>query len=336
MNWKRIAAPMAAIALLYGFSACGQTATAQESQQLKVVTTIFPAYDWVRELAQGEQPQLRLLLDDGVDLHSYQPTAQDMVDIANCDLFIYVGGQSEHWVDDVLEQTHNPDRVVVNLMEVLGDRVKEEEYVQGMEHTHDHEEEHDHEQEQGHEEEHEHEDDEHIWLSLQNAEILCKEISSQLQKLDKDNQQQYQQNTDAYLEKLNQLDEQYRQVVQTATGNTLIFADRFPFRYLVDDYGLNYYAAFSGCSAETEASFETVSFLASKVQELQVPAVLTIEGSNQKIAKTVVENAKSEGEEILTMDSLQSIGNKKIQEGVTYLSVMEQNLTVLEQALQGA
>ena len=181
--------------------------------------------------------------------------------------------------------------------------------------------------------EHEEEKDEHVWLSLKNAEVLVNAISKSLQEIDPDNKDTYATNSDAYVKKLSALDADYQAAVDGATYKTVLFGDRFPFRYLVDDYGLSYYAAFVGCSAETEASFETISFLAKKVDELKLPCILTIEGAQHKIAETIVQNTTAKNQKVLTMDSMQSTTSKDVANGTTYLSVMEKNLSVLKEAL---
>lgn len=471
-----------------------------ESKQLSIVTTIFPEYDWVRQILGDklEDSDLTMLLDNGVDLHSYQPTADDIIRISDCDLFLYVGGESDEWVEDALKEATNTNMKVINLMDVMGDTIKTEEAKPGMqaEEGHNHgyshfedsdvrdrsladwsgdwqsvypflkdgtlddvmvkkaetgkktaEEYHnyyetgyqtdvetividgeastmefvkngvsskavyqykgyqiydyesgnrgvryffeatkgdnsapkyvqfsDHGIEPGKAEhfhiytgndgfdalsqemEHwptyypsamtgkeiaedmlEHEEkeyDEHVWLSLRNAQTLCEKIAGVLGELDPENRDIYQANVSAYMEKLSALDSKYQEAVKNASRKTVLFADRFPFRYLVDDYGLNYYAAFAGCSAESEASFETVSFLADKSDELGLPCVLTIEGKQHNIAETIVQNTKEKSQKILTMDSMQSITSEDVKNGVTYLSVMEQNLHVLQEALK--
>ena len=492
-----------AVGLLAG---CGKKNAAEkgesDSNKLSVVTTIFPEYDWVKEILgdKAGSTDLTMLLSSGVDLHSYQPTADDIVKISDCDLFVYVGGESDGWVESVLKNADNKNVKVINLLNVLGDSVKTEESVEGMqetEHAHDHSKEvstfEDHEvqdrslsdwegswqsaypfaldgtlddafaamAEEGemtadeyktyyqngyktditnidiegdhiaftyedgkkvgsdykyigyyiqnwstgtkaamyrfeavdrtsgapiyiefndhmiesaapehfhirmsnesfdaivdpekswptffpadmtgedlceHMEGHDHEEeaDEHVWLSLKNAKTLVDAISNALQELDPDNKDAYAANAAAYIEKLSALDGAYQSAVDGAARKTVLFGDRFPFRYLVDDYGLRYYAAFAGCSAESEASFETVSFLAKKVDELKLPCVLTIEGKNHKIAETIVENTAEKNQKILTMDSMQSMTSKDAANGATYLSVMEQNLSVLKEAL---
>ncbi len=321
--------------LALSLMAAGGTASAEEAAaapKKRIVTTIFPIYDWVMNVLgeQAENAEVSMLLDNGVDLHSYQPTADDIVRISGCDLFIYVGGESDEWVRDALQEATNKNMAVINLMEALGDSVKEEELVEGMEHDHDHahEEDHDHDAEPE-----EVEYDEHVWLSLKNAAVLCRAIAEALGQIDRENAALYTANAGAYTEKLNTLDAQYQAAVDAAALHTLLFADRFPFRYLADDYALDYYAAFVGCSAETEASFETIIFLAGKLDELGLPAVLQIESADGSIARTVVENTQSRDQQILTMDSMQSTTAKDVAAGANYLSIMEKNLDVLKAAL---
>lgn len=303
-------------------SGCAPQDDSAASNKLNIVTTIFPAYDWVREILGDEtdRAEITMLLDSGVDLHSYQPTVDDIVKISDCDLFLYVGGESDGWVDDALKNAPNKDRKVIRLLDVLGDSAKAEETVEGMQ-----EEEHDHEEEA--------EYDEHIWLSLKNAQVLVAAISEALQETDPARKDAYAANAAAYAEKLSALDGEYRAAVDSGKYKTLLFGDRFPFRYLADDYGLDYYAAFPGCSAETEASFETVSFLAGKMDALGLPCVLTIEGTQHKIAETIVQNTAQKNQQVLTMDSMQAVTANDAASGVSYLSIMEKNLSVLKKAL---
>lgn len=303
-------------------SGCAPQDDSAASNKLNIVTTIFPAYDWVREIlgAETDRAEITTLLDSGVDLHSYQPTVDDIVKISDCDLFLYVGGESDGWVEDALKNAPNKERKVIRLLDVLGDSAKAEETVAGMQ-----EEEHDHEEEA--------EYDEHIWLSLKNAQVLVAAISEALQETDSARKDTYAANAAAYVEKLSALDGEYRAAVDSGKYKTLLFGDRFPFRYLADDYGLDYYAAFPGCSAETEASFETVSFLAGKMDALGLPCVLTIEGTQHKIAETIVQNTAQKNQQVLTMDSMQAVTANDAASGVSYLSIMEKNLSVLKKAL---
>ena len=502
MKKKYMPVLMAAVVALGGLSVYGGSTVqaAEEKEELKVVTTIFPEYDWVKEIAgdKASEMDLTMLLDNGVDLHSYQPTADDIMKISDCDVFVYVGGESDGWVEDALKEAVNKDMKVVNLLEVLKDSVKTEEAKPGMQAEEGHNHGYSHfadsdvqdrslsdwsgdwqsvypyledgeldkvmerkaengdktaeeykayyetgyktdvekividgenntmeftkngvsakatyeykgyqiydyesgsrgvryffEETDGSEDapkyvqfsdhgiapgkaEHfhiyagndgfdalseemenwptyypsdmtgeeiaedmlEHEEkeyDEHVWLSLKNAQTLCGAIEEALKEADPSNSDVYASNLAAYDEKLTALDGEYQEAVDSATQKTLLFGDRFPFRYLVDDYGLNYYAAFAGCSAESEASFETISFLAKKVDELGLKNVMTIEKSDQKIAKTIIENTKDKDQKILTLDSMQATTSDDVANGTTYLSVMENNLSVLKEALQ--
>ena len=333
---KKVISPLLAVLMLVGMLAgcanrsemptvtatpAGPQAESDADEKIRIVTTIFPEYDWVREILgdKGDSAEITMLLDNGVDLHSYQPTADDIIKLSDCNLFVYVGGESDGWVEGALKSAANKDRKVIHLLEILGDSVKEEETVEGMQ-----------EEEEDQEEK---EYDEHVWLSLKNAKTLVGAISAALQELDPDNKDTYAANADAYGQKLSALDAEYQKAVSAGTYRTLLFGDRFPFRYLVDDYGLSYYAAFAGCSAESEASFETVSFLARKVDEGKLPCVLTIEGKNHKIAETIVQNTAGKNQKILTMDSMQSTTSQDVARGTTYLSLMEKNLDVLKEAL---
>ena len=487
-----------------------ETQTAPENltnaKPLSIVCTIFPEYDWVREIlgSHAENAEITYLLDNGIDLHSYQPTTADMAKIAECDLFIYVGGESDEWVEDALAEAVNPDMQVINLMEVMGDSAKEEEVKEGMqteeEHSHEHntsfedeevkdrelsewngkwqstypllldgsldevwehkaedddsmtaedyknkytnayetdivtiqinapeityitedsqitaeyiysgyyirtkddgskqvrykfekssgdenamqyivfsdhniepsEPEHFHlysgndgfdtlveegthfptyypanlsaeeivnEMTGGHEhhEDGEMEYDEHIWLSLKNAKVICSEIADRLSILDSSNSEDYKVNLKSYTEKLDSLDKDFQTLADSATVKAVIFGDRFPFRYFVDDYGFDYYAAFVGCSAETEASFETVIFLANKIDELGVSTIFTIENSDQRIANTILENTIDKNQNIAVLNSLQSVTNQQIADGANYLSIMQENYDTLKTALQ--
>ena len=334
---KRIVMIAAAVLLCVTLclTACGGGESGSEGTSkgnLKVVTTIFPEYDWVNQILgeKAADAEVTMLMDNGVDLHSYQPTAQDMIKISDCDVFVYVGGESDQWVENALKEAKNKDMVVINLLDALGSGAKEEEVVEGMQE----EEEHDHEESGEHGEEEEAEYDEHVWLSAKNASVLCGAITDGLSKADPDNAETYKKNLAAYQTKLSALDKDYQKAVAAASQKTLLFGDRFPFRYLTDDYGLTYYAAFVGCSAETEASFETINFLSKKIDELKLKTVLTIEGADHRIAETVIQNTKSKNQKILTLDSMQSTTAKDIENGTTYLSVMEKNLATLKEALQ--
>lgn len=305
----------------------GNKIDSDKKDKIKIVTTIFPEYDWVREIV-GENNEIvdnKLLMKNGVDLHSYQPNTDDLLAISNADIFIYVGGHSDQWVEKALKDPINKDRVVINLFDVLDGELKPLKRTEGMEHHHG--------DEHHHEDEHPH-DDEHVWLSLKRTIKAVDYISTQLASIDSDNSDVYEKNAEAYIKELEKLDQEYKTSISEEAKDTVVFADRFPFYYMADDYGLNYYAAFTGCSAESEASFETVSVLAKKIDELELKYLLTIENRTHKIPETVIENTKSKNQEVLEMNSLQSVTEKDINEGITYLGVMQSNLEVLKVALQ--
>ena len=492
--------------------------TESDSEPFSVVCTIFPEYDWAKEIlgSHAENVEISYLLDNGTDLHNYQPTADDIVKISTCDLFIYVGGESDEWVEDALANATNPDMKVINLMDVLGDSAKVEELKEGMqesehEHDHDHskevstfeddevqdrplsdwegdwqsayplvldgsldeawehksedgkmtaeeykdyytngyktdynaisihddhikftdkdgkvtesnykytgyfiqnwstgtkaamyrfeaedknsgapvyiefndhiiepekaehfhirmsnesydaivdpegnwptffdaalspegvceevighgskkEDEHEHEHEEGEEEY-----DEHVWLSLKNAKVLCAEIEKNIEVIDPANAADYKANLDSYVLKLDELDNSFKALVDGASVKTLVFGDRFPFRYFVDDYGLDYFAAFIGCSAESEASFETIKFLSDKINELDCDTVFTLENSNKDIANSVIANSGKDGVQIAELNSLQSVSGADIANGTTYISLMQKNYDVLSNTLK--
>ncbi len=504
-----------------------------ESVPFSVVCTIFPEYDWVKEIlgSHAENVEISYLLDNGVDLHNYQPTADDIVKISSCDLFVYVGGESDEWVEDALAEATNKDMKVINLMDVLGDSAKVEELKEGMqesehEHSHDHSKEvstfeddevqdrplsdwegdwqsayplvldgsldeawehksedgkmtaeeykdyytkgyksdysaisihddhikftdndgnvtesdyeytgyyiqnwstgtkaamyrfeavdkesgapvyiefndhiiepekaehfhirmsnesydaivdpegnwptffdaalspegvceevigHDHKNEDKDEDEHEHEEaeaeeeheheheegeaeyDEHVWLSLKNAKVLCAEIEKNIEAIDSANAADYKANLDSYVAKLDELDNSFKTLVDGSSVKTLVFGDRFPFRYFVDDYGLDYFAAFIGCSAESEASFETIKFLSDKINELDCKTIFTIENASKDIAEAVISNSGKTDVTIAELNSLQSVSNADISSGTTYLSLMQKNYDVLADILK--
>ncbi len=398
MAGKRIKALfMSAVLLLGTFSMLLLTGcssdTGYDDDRISIVCTTFPQYDWLSQIIgdNSDKFRLTLLINGGVDLHSYQPSAKDMTKISSADVFVYVGGESDAWVLDAVRETKNKDMIKVNMMELISDRTKEEEVIEGMQesrfqfrhtHTHsnsadDHADEHsdehtsdDHDHSDDHADEHndehtsddysdehttdEHsgdnhaddhsleaghshadediEYDEHIWLSLKNAAVLTQYLADIVKDLDKDNSQLYQDNADAYINQLAGLDSDYENVCENSRLKTVIFGDRFPFRYLVDDYGIDYYAAFAGCSAETEASFKTVTFLSGKIDEIGTGSILVIDGSDKRIANTIKGNTSQKNQEILTMDSMQSARTDDAD--YTYLNVMSNNLAVLKQALQ--
>ena len=326
------AAAISAVLILTQMTACSVTPNGGSDQKLHIVCTMFAEYDWTKQLLgeRAADADIKYLLENGSDLHSYQPTALDIADISSCDLLIYVGGESDRWAGEAAESAANQNIRVISLLDVIGDDVKTEELKEGMEA------EEEHEADPGHDHTHddsEKEIDEHVWLSVRNAKKICSAIADQLCFLDSQNQQLYRDNLSAYTEKLDKLDNEIRDMIARAAQKTLIIGDRFPFRYFTDDYGLDYYAAFPGCSAETEASFQTIVFLAEKMNECGAGTVFTMENSDGKIAQTIIENTAEKNQSISVLNSLQSVTAEQITAGATYISMMEENCRVLKTAL---
>lgn len=304
-------------------SCASKNAVLEDDNRYHIVCTTFPQYDWTANLICGNEDNisLTLLMDKGGDLHNFQPSALDIARVSTCDLFLYVGGESDAWVEDALKEAVNPKMRVINMMEVLNERLVEEEHVEGG---------------SGHDE-HEHEEqeyDEHVWLSIKNAERIVEEIAAELALMDSRNVDLYQRNCDQYTAALRALDLQFAKAVDSGKKDTLLFADRFPFRYFVEDYGLSYYAAFNGCSAETEASFGTVAFLIDKLEELELDFVIVLEGSDDRLARVVIENTQSGRQQVCVLNSMQSVSRKEVKEGLHYLNIMEENLRVLRKLLE--
>lgn len=327
-----VAIALAAVLCVLNLSACGgsnsqATAGASDASpaddKIEVVCATFPAYDWTRRVVgdEGDRFNITYLMGSGTDLHSFQPTVEDVAKIADADLFVYVGGESDQWPSDAVKAANNPNLHSLSLLEAVGEAAVEEEIVEGMKA----EEEDDASDEK--------EYDEHVWLSLKNAQVLVNALADELVEIDAEHAGSYRANAKAYVDELASLDARYAKIIQDASHDTLVFADRFPFRYLTKDYGLSYYAAFAGCSAETEASFDTVTFLAKKLDELEVDAVLVLENSDKKMAQTIVQTSKDKNQKILQVDSLQSTKQSEIDEGKTYADAMEANLSVIAEAL---
>lgn len=356
---KYIAILLSAVMIMCGLTACGgsasggDTAGGSGSDKLTVVTTVFPQYDWTRavlgELA--DDINLVLLIDDGTDIHSFQPSAADIMTISTCDVFICNGGESEEWVEDALKDAVNKDMKVMRLMDIQDAEVLEEVILEGMqEESHEG---HDHDASDGsddnelqddlvsgiegtadeEDDEAEVEYDEHNWLSLRNAQIYVNAIAAQLAEIDTENAEVYTANAAAYCEKLAVLDSEYAAAADGASKEAVMFGDRYPFSYMMNDYNIEVFAAFAGCSSETEASFSTIKFLAEKADELGLECILTIDGSASKIADTIVQNTSEKNQQILSMDSMQNIKPDRIEAGETYITIMESNLETLKAAL---
>ncbi len=315
---KKFICVFVSIAMLLLLCACGSN-TETEYDGLKIVCTAFPQYDYIRNIL-GTDEGLTLLLDDGADLHSYEPTAQDIIKIGSADMFVYIGGTSDKWVDGAVASANNPNLKSVAVMDLVN--TLEEEYVAGMERER-------HVHVEAHEGDHS-EEDEHIWLSLRNAAEITDKLCETICLIDSANASDYRVNADSYINQLNALDAEYQTVAENSARKTLLFADRFPFRYLTEDYGLTYYAAFAGCSSESEASFETMAFLIDKTTALNLPVVLTIEGSDGSIAKMICEET---GAKSSALNSCQSVTYQDIVNGANYLDIMKNNLNVIREAL---
>ena len=302
------------------FSCSKKEPSGGKKDGISIVATIFPEYDWVRQICgSNEKINLSLLMKNGVDMHSFTPTTKDMINLSTCDILIYVGGESDAWIQSALKNKTNKNLVEINLMEILGDGIKEEELVEGMEAEEECEE----------EEVEETEYDEHVWLSVKNAKTLCKKITAEICRLLPEDSESFEKNLSAYIKQLDELDGEFKTACDSLDSKTLIFCDRFPFRYFTDDYNLDYYAAFLGCSAESEASFKTIAFLGKKVDELAAKKVFVLEKSDQKIARTVIANSKAKDAKIIVMDSMQSATDSDIKNGKTYISTMKKNLESL-------
>ena len=293
-----------------------------------VITTIFPAYDFARTIA-GNNGEVRMLLSPGAEAHSYEPTPRDMIDIQNCDLFIYAGGENEAWVTDMLSSLEIDNGKVIAMLDTVTPLC--EEMVEGMEtHAHDHDHDHEHGEACGHDHHDTQGYDEHVWTSPRNAAVIARAIGDRLCALDPANASLYTARCDAYTARLNGLDADFRALVNGAARHTLVFADRFPVRYFTEEYGLDYCAAFPGCSADTEPSAATVAFLIDKVKEENIPVVFSIELSNGRLAAAV---AEATGAKVLTFTSCHNLTKEEFESGATYISLMEQNLANLQEAL---
>lgn len=321
---KTISYVIAALFFLFPLVSCADETVKQTDDKLNIVAVIFPQYDWVRSITAGNEDNVEttLLIDNGIDLHNYQPSTEDIVKILACDILIYSGGESDAWIDDLLKSSQNKDMTVINMLDILGDTAKTEEIKEGMESEDD-----------SRVDDCEEEYDEHVWLSLRNAMTLCSRIADEISKKDPEFKELYRENVTKYNNELANLDESYREAVSSAKSDALLFADRFPFRYLTDDYGIEYYAAFPGCSAETEASFETIAYLSDKASELELKHIMIVDDSDDSMAKTIIQNSTSDDIDVLSLNSMQSVNANDIESGATYLSIMKTNLDVLKKAL---
>ena len=321
---KRLWALLLCALLLTGCAAPPETSP---SGRLRVVTTLFPYYDFARAVA-GERADVTLLLSPGREAHSFEPTPLDAVTISRADVFLYNGGESEEWVEDMLDAAGERIGTVLCMMDYIDARA--EEFVEGMqgaeEHHHDHDG-HDHDEDSD-----EIEYDEHIWTSPVNAIALCEAVCDGLCAADPEGEAEYRANCAAYTAKLQDLDARFRALRASAARDLLVFADRMPLLYFCEEYGLRYRAAFHGCSTDTEPSLATLKYLIDKVAEEDIPVVYTVDLDSRKIAEVV---AESTGAGVDTLYSLQTVSRADFDAEETYLTLMERNLAALERGIGG-
>ena len=347
---------------------CGtEQPSEQDDGRIRIVTTIFPPYDFARAIAGDEtKADITMLLSPGEEVHSYEPTPMDIKKIQNSNLFIYVGGENDVWVERILENMGDKrpqtlrlvdltdtvaEEIVEGMMEERGEHEHEPEHAEdaGREHEeagvegvgHDHEADHDHGEADDHahsshthsgdssEEEHE-EADEHVWTSPVKAAEITEAIAAKMAEIDSDNAESYLANANAYVKKILEVDAAYREIVDNAERRTIVFGDRFPLRYFAEEYGLEYFAAFPGCSSESEPSASTLAFLIDKVREEQIPVVFSIEFSNGNIARAICE---SSGAVQRTFNSCHNVTRAQMENGATYVSLMTENLEPVREAL---
>lgn len=331
-NLKRFFFLFSASSLLL-LAGCGssETPSSGDDSRIHAVTTIFPQYDFLRQIG-GEHLDVTMLLKPGAESHSFEPTPADMITVSESDLFVYVGGDSDAWVDTILESVDTSEKEIVTLMDCV-ETVAEEES-EGMEthgHAHDHEAEEDEaDSEAEHADDSHAEQDEHVWTSPRNAVLIVEKLCEALIRIDPEHAADYRENTQNYLKQLQALDGEFQETVDHAERRTIVLGERFPFRYLADAYGLDYYAAFPGCSSESEASAKTVAFLINKVKEEQIPVVFTIELSNDKMTDSICD---ATGAKKLLLHSCHNVTAEDFEQGVTYLELMEHNVQVLKEAL---
>lgn len=286
----------------------------QETQdKLTIVSTNFPGYDFARAITMDNtNVKVKMLLKPGAESHTFEPTPEDIKTIKNSDIFIYVGGDSDEWVDDILNDIDTDKTKIIKLIDLVD--AKEEVTTEGMESD----------------EEEESELDEHVWTSPKNAIEIINKLKKEIINIDNDEKSNLESNANHYVNELNDLDTEFKSIVKTAKRKEIIVGDRFPFRYFADEYGLSYYAAFPGCSEQTEASAKTISFLANKVKEDKIPVILKTELSGGNIANTI---AKETNTKVLEFNSAHNISQSDFDAGITYVDIMKKNYEVLKEAL---
>ena len=324
----------AALALILLICACAPLAACQkqvEDGKIHIVCTIFPQYDWMRNIiGESDGVELTLLINNGNDMHSYEPSAADIMKIADCDMIVYLGEGIDGWVSEAIERSGREDVKKVALAECEGVTLKN---ISSASHTHDHEHDHgDHDDHDGHD----HGAlDEHLWLSLKNATVLTSALCDAICELDLENAQSYRDNAARYILELTYLRLDFEAAVAKSDESKrfMLFCDRFPFVYLMEELGIEYSAAFEGCSADVDADFGTVLRLIEEAEEHEVDFIAMTESSDGALARTVANAIKDREVGLLTLDSMQAVGKKKIESGYSYLSIMRENLRVLSVAL---
>ena len=324
---KKVLKVMIALVMVFGIvdlTGCNKN---DKNDKLTIISTSFPGYDFARAITKdNDNVEVKMLLKSGAEMHDFEPTPQDIKNIKNSDIFIYVGGDSDEWIEDVLDDIDTDKTKIIKLMDLVN--VVEEEHVEGMEEHHHDEDDEEHEEEHEHEEEIEY--DEHVWTSPINAITITNKLKDEVVKIDNDNKELYEKNASNYVNELNNIDSEIKDIVKNGKRKEIIFGDRFPLRYFVDEYGLSYYAAFPGCSEQTEASAKTISFLINKVKEDKIPVVFHIELSSGKIADAI---AKETGAKVLEFKTAHNISASDFDAGVTYVDIMKDNIKVLKEAL---
>lgn len=288
----------------------------KNNNEIKIVTTIFPYYDFARAVI-GNDENIHLLINPGGEIHSYEPTPADIIEIQKANVFIYNGGENDAWVDEILKTIDTSNLTVIKMMDYVDVFEEEDEYIYTEHQEHD-------------EDDEEIEYDEHIWTSPKNAVKLVKTISEKLINIDEKNKEMYEENAENYIKEIENIDNEIQQIVDNSDTKLLIFGDRFPFRYFVEQYGLKYRAAFSGCSSETEPSAGTVAKLITEIKENNIPVVLYIELSSKKVANTLSEET---GSKVMCLQSCQSVSKEEFDAGKTYVSIMKENIETLKVAL---
>ena len=332
---KRIISLLLALALTLSLTACTVPAEKADGGKLQIVTTLFPYYDFARTIAQ-DRADVTLLLSPGREAHSFEPTPLDAVTISEADVFLYNGGEGEYWVESMLDAAGEHIAVASRMMDYVD--ALNEEYVEGMQgadgHDHDHEhgshDDHDHDHEEDEHDSDEIEYDEHIWTSPKNAVVLCRAVCDAICRADAENAAFYRANCENYCAQLEDLDARFAALCESAPRRLLIFADRFPMLYFCREYGLDYRAAFHGCSGDTEPSLATIKFLIDKVEDENIPVVYTIDFGTKKVAAVVSECT---GAAIETLYSMQTVSRADFDAGGTYLTLMERNFEALRKGL---